>query len=166
MGRRPLRVMADTNVFISGVIFPRAAYEFLRHALRRDFVLVLSEQLLAEVHRWMQNKATPIQRAAIEVFLEEGAYEVVPDPSVEEVSRNAALVRDPKDVPVALAAIKAGVDFLVSNDLDLIAQDETTALLRRWLSPMSVVAFLREVMGWSPEELEAIRHRTWEEVEE
>jgi len=24
--------------------------------------------------------------------------------------------------------------------------------------------FLREVMGWSPEELEAVRHRTWEEI--
>ncbi len=166
MSKRPLRVMADTNVLISGVIFPRAAYEFLRHALRGDFVLVLSKQILAEVHRWMQNKATSLQRAAMEIFLEEGSYKVVPDPSAEEVNRNAALVRDPKDVPVALAALKAGVDFLVSNDLDLIAQDETTALLRRRLSPMSVGTFLREVMGWSPEELEAIRHRTWEEVEE
>lgn len=24
--------------------------------------------------------------------------------------------------------------------------------------------FLREVMGWTSEELEAIRHRTWDEV--
>jgi predicted nucleic acid-binding protein len=47
----PLRVMADTNVLVSGVIFPRAAYEFLQHALRGDFTLVLSEQILAEVVR-------------------------------------------------------------------------------------------------------------------
>lgn len=157
--------MADTNVLISGVIFPRAAYEFLRHALRGDFTLVLSEQILDEVHRWMQKKATPLQQAAMETFLEEAVFEVVPDPSVEEVRQNADLVRDPKDVPIVLAAIHAGVDVLVTNDRDLIAQDETTASLRCWLSLMHVVTFLREVMGWRPEELEAIRHRTWEEVE-
>ena len=160
----PLRVMADTNVLVSGVIFPRAAYEFLQHALRGDFTLVLSEQILAEVQHWMETKATHLQRAAMTVFLEEVVCEVVPDPTRTEVEQHIQLVRDQKDVPIALAAIHAGVDYLVSNDQDLIAQDETTSMLRQWLSPMSVVAFLREVMGWSPEELEAVRHRTWEEI--
>ncbi|MBO9369699.1 MAG: putative toxin-antitoxin system toxin component, PIN family [Chloroflexi bacterium] len=164
MPDRPLRVMADTNVLISGVIFPRAAYEFLQHALQGDFTLVLSEQILAEVQYWMQTKATHLQRAAMTVFLEEVPCEVVPDPPRAEVERHFQLVRDSKDVPIALAAIQAGVDYLVSHDQDLVAQDETTATLRLWLSPMPVVAFLRDVMGWSPEELEAIRHRTWEEI--
>lgn len=158
--------MADTNILISGVIFPRAAYEFLRHALRGDFTLVVSEQILAEVRRWMEKKATPLQRAALEVFLEEGAFEIVPDPPAEEIRQHTNLVRDVKDIPIVLAAIQAGVDFLVTNDQDLIAEGETTALLRRYVSPMHVVTFLREVMGWSPEELEAVRQRTWEEVED
>ena len=165
MPDRPLRVMADTNVLISGVIFPRAAYEFLQHTLRGDFTLVLSEQILAEVQHWMETKATHLQRAAMTVFLEEVACEVVPDPTRTEVEQHIQLVRDPKDVPIALAAIQAGVDYLVSNDQDLIAQDETTSTLRRWLSPIPVVAFLRDVMGWTSEELEAVRYRTWAEID-
>jgi predicted nucleic acid-binding protein len=40
---KTLRVMADTNVLISSILSPRWFYEFLRHALKGDFQLVLSE---------------------------------------------------------------------------------------------------------------------------
>jgi hypothetical protein len=45
-------------------------------------------------------------------------------------------VRDPSDVPVALAAIHAGIDYLVSEDKDLTVQYETTAKLRQELKVM------------------------------
>jgi hypothetical protein len=53
------------------------------------------------------------------------------------------------------------VDYLVTNDKDLTAQDETTATLRRKIQPMIVGKFLREVMGWESEDLERIRKRKW-----
>lgn len=92
MSERPLRVMADTNVLITGVIFPRAFYEFLQHALRGDFTLVLSEQVLAESRRWMERKATSCQRIAMEMLLDECEYELVPDPSSQEVKAHSDLV--------------------------------------------------------------------------
>ncbi|MFQ6099879.1 MAG: putative toxin-antitoxin system toxin component, PIN family [Anaerolineae bacterium] len=165
MSEHRLRVMADTNVLITGVVFPRAFYEFLQHTLRGDFTLVLSEQVLAEARRWMERKATPRQRTALEMFLEECEYELVPDPPREEVQAHSDLVRDVTDIPVVLAAIHAGVDYFVTNDRDLTVQDETTAQLRRRLKAMLVGTFLHQVMGWSQEELEAVRGRTWDEVE-
>ncbi len=99
-------------------------------------------------------------------FLLHCPYELVPDPTPEEVQAHIGLVRDEADVPVVLAAIQAGVDYLISEDRDLSANDETPAELRRRLRVLISGTFLREVMGWSLEELEAIRHRTWEEVEE
>jgi predicted nucleic acid-binding protein len=162
---RPLRVMADTNVLITGVIFPRAFYEFLQHALHGDFILVFSEQVLAESRRWMERKATPSQRAAMEILLGECEYELVPDPSPQEVEAHSDLVRDTTDVPVVLAAIGAEVDYFVANDRDLTVQDDTTADLRQRIQPMLVGTFLHEVMGWSHEELEAVRERTWDEME-
>lgn len=166
--RRPmighLRVMADTNVLIAGVIFPRAFYEFLQHALRGDFTLVLSEQVLAESQRWMDRKATPVQRTALKMLLEECEYELVPDPLPEEVKAHSDLVRDKMDVPVVLAAIGAKVDYFVTNDRDLTVQDDTTAELRQRIQPMLVGTFLHEVMDWSHEELEAVRGRTWDEI--
>lgn len=40
---KTLRVMADTNVLISSILSPRWFYEFLLHALKGDFQLVISE---------------------------------------------------------------------------------------------------------------------------
>jgi predicted nucleic acid-binding protein len=91
-------------------------------------------------------------------------YELIPDPDREEVAANADLVRDPTDVPIALAAITAGADYLVTNDKDLTDMDETTAVLRQRIHPIIVGRFLREVMGWDSEELERIRTRNWSNI--
>ena len=88
-------------------------------------------------------------------------FERLPDPGRDKVAAHAGLVRDSKDIPIALAAITAAVDYLVSNDKDLTAQDETTALLRRSIQPIAVGRFLRKVMGWEETTLERIRKRNW-----
>lgn len=160
---RALRVMADANVLIAGILFPRWFHEFLRHALHDDFLLVLSEQALAEARARMA-RGSDAEQQALEQFLTDCEYELVPDPPRAEVLQNLDLVRDPKDVPIALAAIAAGVDHLVSNDKDLTAQDETTARLRQYVQPMPVGRFLHDVMGWPSDELERIRLRTWRDL--
>ena len=161
--RHPIRVMADANVLIAGIFFPRWSHEFLRHTLQGDFKLVLSDQTIREARERMA-QGTPAQQRALEQFLEDCDYEAVPDPSPEEVRANAGLVRDAKDIPIALAAINAGVDYLVTNDKDLTAQDETTAVLREKIRPIIVGRFLREVMGWESEQLERIRRRNWSDL--
>ena len=35
--KKLLRVMADTNILVAGILFPRWFHEFLRHALKGDF---------------------------------------------------------------------------------------------------------------------------------
>jgi hypothetical protein len=56
--------------------------------------------------------------------------------------------------------------YLVTNDRDLTVQDDTTAEMRQQIQPILVGTFLHEVMGWSHEELEAVRGRTWDEMED
>lgn len=53
---RPLRVMADSNIIIAGVLKPRWFFEFLGHAIRGDFQLILAPQTVAEVLRWAKVK--------------------------------------------------------------------------------------------------------------
>jgi hypothetical protein len=65
-----------------------------------------------------------------------------------------------------LAAIAAGVHYLVSDDKDLTVQDETTQKLRERLTVLLSGTFLRQVMGWSSEDLERVRRRTWQDLEE
>ncbi len=86
--------------------------------------------------------------------------EAVPDPSLALVARNRQLVRDLTDLAIALASIRAKMDYLVSEDTDLTARDETTAKLRRRLKALLSGTFLREVMGWTSEQLEQVRGRT------
>jgi predicted nucleic acid-binding protein len=157
---KSLRVMADANILIAGIFFPRWFHEFLRHALRGDFKLVLSSYTIQEVRKRME-RGTMAQRVALEEFLAQCDYEEIPLPDKESVEKHIDLVRDPKDVPLALSAIVARVDYLVTNDKDFTDVDATTSELRAQIHPITVGRFLKEVMGWSSEELEAIRSRTW-----
>ncbi len=85
-------------------------------------------------------------------------------PTGEAITAHAYLVRDVSDVPVALAAIEAGVNCLVSEDKDLTIHDETTVELRKLLPVYLSGTFLRELMGWSTEQLEAVRGRRWQDI--
>lgn len=154
------RVMADATVLIAGSAFPRWPFEVLQHALMGDFRLVLCPLVIAQARRHLQ-KDFPAFVERFENLLANVGYEAVPDPSPEEVRQSLKLVRDVDDVPVALAAIHAQVDYLVSEDKDFTTQDDSTAELRRRLKPILSGAFLRQVMGWSSEELEAVRKRQW-----
>ena len=162
--RPDARVMLDANVLLAGIVFPRWPWEILRHAVRGDFRLVLSPYVIRQARRRIAQRF-PEFLNMFDGFLFRCPYELVPDPSSEDVQAHAGLVRDVTDVPVALAAIQAGVDYLVSEDKDLTAVDETTAELHRYIKPLISSTFLRQMMGWSHEELEAVRGRTWDEIE-
>jgi predicted nucleic acid-binding protein len=159
-GREALRVMVDATVLIAGVAFPRWPFEVLQHALRGDFHLVLSPLVIAPARKHLR-RSFPAFAERFERFLTDVGYEEVPDPTPDEVGRNRQLVRDVDDVPVALAAIHAQVDYLISEDKDFTTQDESTAELRACLRPILSGTFLREVMGWNSEELETVRGRRW-----
>jgi predicted nucleic acid-binding protein len=158
-----MRVMADSNIIIAGVLKPRWFFEVLGHAIRRDFQLVLAPQTVAEVLRWAEVKGG-YRRGAVEFFLAACRFELAPAPSTEEVQANADLVRDVTDVPVALSAIKAKPDYLVTNDEDFHAEKTEAALKKQGVQVVHVGTFLAEVMGWKSRELEAIRLREWAEM--
>ncbi len=158
-----LRVFVDANILVSDTVWPRWPYEVLQHALRDDFMLVVSPYVLSEARRTLAARF-PGRMDRFEAFLATSNYEVANTPTADSVTAHASLVRDIADVPVALAAIEAGVDYLVSEDKDLTTRDESTAELRRQLTVYLSGTFLREVMGWSTEQLEAARGRRWQDL--
>ena len=162
---KQLRVFLDANVFIRGITFPRFPYEVLRHAANGDFVAVTSSLVLDSVRLYVST-LFPDYWETFEVLLAVLPYELVPDPSPEAVKLHADLVRDHKDVPVALAAIQSGVDYLVSTDQDFTDVDNSTAELRKHLEPIRVGSFLHGVLGWTTEQLAAIERRHWSDLEE
>ena len=157
------RAFIDATVLFAGSAFPRWPYEVLRHASTGDFRLVLSPLVIKQARRNLQ-KRFPEYLDRFETFIQSVDYELTSDPTLSEVAVNRNLIRDFSDVPVALSAISAKVDYLVSEDKDFTTQDETTVELRRHMKIMLSGTFLREVMGWTSEQLESIRHRKWSDI--
>ena len=158
-----IRAFADANVLFSGAAFPRWSYEVLRHAAADDFKLVLCPLVINQARKNLQ-KRFPRHVENLEKLLRLIDYELISDPTPEEVKANHDLVRDLSDVAVALAAIASKADYLISEDKDFTVQDETTRELRNHLKIRLTGTFLREVMGWSSEELEEIHKRTWDNM--
>jgi predicted nucleic acid-binding protein len=154
------RVMVDTTDLVAGIVWPRFPYEVLQHALHGDFDLVLCPVVIAEARsKFSERFPTFVQ--SFEDFLENAPYEEVPDPGTEEVLANETLMRDVTDVPVALSAITAEVDYFVSDDKDYTAPNQ---LIHEKLRVRLSGTFLNEVMGWSHEELELVRLRRWADL--
>jgi predicted nucleic acid-binding protein len=162
---KKIRVLTDANILFAGASFPRWPREVLRHAAAGDYQLILCPLIIQQARRNLQ-KRFPEYLDRFEELLQAVDYELVSDPAPEDIEANRKLVRDLSDVAIALAAIAAKADYLVSEDKDLTAQDETTAELHRHVKVMVSGTFLREVMGWTSEQLEAIRHRKWSDLPE
>ncbi|GIK66233.1 MAG: hypothetical protein BroJett018_40270 [Chloroflexota bacterium] len=159
-----LRVMVDANVLVAGSLWPRLPYEVLEHAVNGDFQLVLTPQIITEA-REAAAEISPMRGARLEGVLKASAYEEIPTPTEDEIAADAGLIRDPKDVHVALAAIAGKVDFLITQDKDFTEHTEQTEVLHQKINIILPGTFLREYMGWTSEALEAIRKRTWAELE-
>lgn len=157
------RVLLDTTVLVVGSAWPRWPREVLLAGLRGEFTLVLSPYVLQEARRILDNRF-PQYLDGFEQFLSQASFELVADPSHEEIAIHKGLVRDEADLPVVLAAINAQVDYLVSEDKDLTAQDATTSALRERLTILLPGTFLRKVLGWSGEHLESLRGRSWRDL--
>lgn len=161
---KKLRVFLDANILIRGITFPRFPYQVLGHAAKGDYIPVFSPLVLGSARLYVR-RLFPDYQEALEVLLELLDYELAPDPLPDEIEAHSNPMRDAKDIPVALSAISADVDYLVSTDRDFTDMDETTAELRRYLTSLRPGSFLREIMGWTSEALAAIERRRWTDLE-
>ena len=159
-----LRVMVDTTVLVAGSRWPRWPREVLLAGLDGAYELVLCPYVLDEARRVIANRFPQEHLARFEEFLRDPRLMLAQDASADEIVAHQGLVRDCTDLPIVVAALNAGVDYLVSEDKDLTAQDATTAHLHERLSILLSGTFLRLVLGWSSQELERLRGRTWADV--
>jgi putative PIN family toxin of toxin-antitoxin system len=105
-----MKVMADTNVIISALLFPESlpAKVLLRIASKHD--LVLCDHIVAEI-RDVVSRKRPDLLGDVDALLAQLSYELVSAPQ-----RPGKSMQDPKDQPILNAAIMAGVDVIVSGD--------------------------------------------------
>lgn len=117
-----MKVVLDTNIFLSGLMLPDSFPGKIISAWRSSaFELVLSEPMLTEIARMLAypkirkriawtdeeiNNFTSLLRFRAEIADIQGIHAVVP--------------RDKDDAPVLATFIASGADCLVSGDQDLL----------------------------------------------
>ena len=115
-----MRVMIDTNIFISAALFPNgAAAQALYKAIMPPYQPVVCDYVIDEVHRKFQEKF-PNKMVELEAFF----YTAIPVFSIVTTPEGAvaaeAQIRDPKDRPILRAALNAGADLLLTGDKDFL----------------------------------------------
>lgn len=110
-----MRILVDTNVLFSALLFPRSKpAKALLHAVNHHEI-VLCDRNIAELRDILQRKA-PKYLPDAEVLLAELAYELIP-----AVNHAEKLIRDAKDQPILNAAIVFDVDIILTGDKDFLS---------------------------------------------
>jgi putative PIN family toxin of toxin-antitoxin system len=131
-----VRVLLDTNVLISGILFRGVPRTLLERAIRGEFDLVTSAALLDELEDVFVRsfELPPALARAVRTELETLAEVVAP-------ADVPALSRDPDDDEVLAAAVVGQADAVVTGDQDLLVLEthQTIPIIR----PADLVARLK-----------------------
>jgi putative PIN family toxin of toxin-antitoxin system len=110
------RVVADTNVFISALMFGGLPGRFLDLALGRRFALITSKVLLDELDEKLRGKFAVSERDALAIRAKLEGNATIVDPDFEL----HAAAEDPDDNRVLECAVAAKADLIVSGDRHLL----------------------------------------------
>jgi len=115
-----MKVMIDTNIFISAILFPNGqASKALIKALTPPFQPIVCNYILEELRRKFQDKF-PDKTNMLEDFLSQSLSVIrVAETPAKEI-KDEILVRDVKDRPIIRAAINSNVDLLLTGDKDFL----------------------------------------------
>jgi len=110
-----MRVMLDTNVLISTLLFPSRHINYLIWKLTSEHTIVLSSYVVEELHKVVEKKF-PEKVNATDRLLEKMSFELVYTP--KKLEEGLVEIRDMNDYPVIYTAIKEEVDVLITGDKD------------------------------------------------
>ena len=115
-----MRVMIDTNIFISAALFPKGkTSQALKKALATSYEPVTCDYVIDELHRKFREKF-PDRMEELEAYVAETLKTVRIVKTPEEIVADEGLIRDPKDRPILRAALDAGADLFLTGDKDFL----------------------------------------------
>ena len=115
-----VRVTADSNIYISALMFGGKPLEILETALEGESDLAISDDILSETLRVLRDKfhRTSEQLQEIETFIGAITRQVYPAERID------AVPTDRDDNRVLECAVTAGSEVIVSGDADLLGLRE------------------------------------------
>ena len=115
-----MRIVLDTNVFVSGIHWAGSSEKVLRAWMNEDFELVSSLPIIEELIRILLSFKIPLDPEDIswwESLILEKSILVIPTEKVD-------VVKDPEDNKFIEAALEGKVDYIVSQDKHLLVLKE------------------------------------------
>ena len=120
-----INVFLDSSALLAGIVSAQGASRALL-LLGEDqkITLIVSEQVIAEVERNLARKAPQALPLAREMILRAN-LQIVRDPSPEDVHQHMDWISHAADLPILLAASRAGVGYLATlNTRHFLADPE------------------------------------------
>ena len=129
-----LRVTADTNILLSGMIFPKGKpFQFLELAREGKINLTVSEPILAEAEDVLARKFAWSAEAIADGRRRLQGMARTVRPAVQL----SVIKEDPPDDRILECAVSAGSDYIVTGDKDLLRLGQYAGI-----RIISVAAFL------------------------
>lgn len=119
-----MRVMLDTNIFISMIFFPSVQTRELVKRLTAIHQIIVCDYVIEEL-RIVVGRKFPQKRKYLDRFFLELPFELVYTPKSVDIDGVPEL-RDPKDFPILAAAVMEEVDVFVTGDKDFLVLDIDT----------------------------------------
>lgn len=116
-----MRVMLDTNIFISMIFFPSTQTRKLAEILTNSHQIVVCDYVIEELRLVIDRKFSA-KRKELDQFFLELPFELVYTPKVFD-SNEFPEMRDTKDSPILATAIMEGIDVFVTGDKDFLILD-------------------------------------------
>lgn len=116
-----MRVMLDTNIFISMIFFPSKRTREFAKRLTDSHQIVVCDYVIEEL-RLVTERKFPAKRKFLDRFFLELPFELVYTPKVLDLNEFPEM-RDTKDSPILATAIMEGIDVLVTGDKDFLVLD-------------------------------------------
>ncbi len=115
-----MRVMLDTNVLLSALLFPGERMNRMMQSIFEDHRLVLSSFVVDEL-LYVVKRKFPGKFQAVDCLLATMSFELAYTP--QEMEQGLFEIRDINDYPVLYTAIQDGVDVLITGDKDFSEVD-------------------------------------------
>ena len=117
MSKNISKVVIDTNVWVSGLVFGGNPRDILQQFIKEEIVVIISEEVITELHRIIIQKFSLLKPGL--KLLEESIRKDSTLVHLGDYTVNAS--RDSDDNKIIETAVIGGADYIISGDEDLLS---------------------------------------------
>jgi len=134
-----IKVVPDTNVIISSIFWRGAPYKFMKRGFKREYIIILSPEILDEVIDKLRNKfnvpGNKIQKLISILII----FSFV----IEPTRKINAVKDDPNDNRIIECAVYGNADYIVSGDRHLLDLEKYKSI--KIVTPRDMLEILKKL---------------------